>query len=1194
MNWKKKALSALCVSAMACMGAGFLLGASAPSSPSVKGEDKLFYQSALYDWRLVGGRYKIENYSDEVRVFDPNGNAARVDETGMITLTVAGEYQIVYGSSTKRVTALYQTPKTELQLSFDLEESYPAGTALTLPALNAKNEAYDFEKYFLEVRFNGEHLETITVNEGESTVYLLKKDGAYQFTYFVLNDRGTRESVVKEVTATKEKAVLADELPASVAVGDKVELGWPYAYFDGEVYDVSVSVKKDGVVTPVTGQTFIPEYAGEYEVVYSAEIKGEKVSVSKYFTAVSPEEILFVSTKGNGENLGVQKLPSWSVNPSYEEGVLLKAETESASFEYTSLIDLSKLTKEDTLLAFVPYSSVEEDAYMEGLRVKFTDAHDSTRVMSLYFWATERYTGKNVPSSYATVEIGTSRFGIEHSDSRFGKLMSNTGAVADRASFMGAHNNYSDAFSVQYDPQAEVLYLTSQYHTYPRQQYVYLPLSDKGTLPDGVGRLPEQYWFKGFTTGEVYMSVEMVNNKNAGVYLCELAGKKASELTASFESNFLVFDQAITGLANGAVNYSYKLPSAHLNEQFEGTAEIAVTVKDANGNTVALQDGAFTPKTAGVYTAVYQTNYYGRILTKEYPFTVQEKPTDITVSVEAEEIAFGGSMSAPKITLEGGNGKLEYTYKVLLGGKEVENFGGKYPILLQGDLKIVVTAWDTTGYEKTAEFPVEVLDGAAFALEKAMPTAFKIGYPVALPEAVVTTLENGSYLKASVTLKIYENGEEKTLENGLFTPSKTATELRFVYEYSLGGEAYEKIYEAAVLPEEILSVTEYALTTGAVTKNITEAGILLGVGQGASTVAMPHAIAAEKLNITFGIHKASELTDEWEIILQDTAEESLALTLSVSAYNAQAATVSVALNGGSGVSLKGREYTYTAYCGNQTIVEKYAGTEYILFSLTFNFDKSAFLNEYTGAVVLPVNAFANGNTFVGFSNSTCKFSMRFAKSGASESELLLQQVGNQYFNYGEDSFGYFEADGVAPTIVIEGNKQNRSVAYGEKLIVPAAKAYDVLGGQCSVRVRIVANGETVLPAKDASQAFEYTLDRYASYAIIYESNDFSGNKTNASFNLTVIDEEKAEIIVQGNYQAKYKIGDKITVHAFTATDGQGGVYATVFIKDDQAKLTFLKAGDSYEFKKNGVYEIVYRAVDDAGNITRKAFKVVVE
>ena len=1187
MKWKKTAISALCLGVTVFAGAGFMLGSSAPSAPPIKGEENLFYQASLYDWRLVGGRYKIENYSAQVRVYDPNGNAVQADAEGLITLKVAGEYQIVYPSSLSRLVALYEAPKTKMELAYSLEESYAAGTALALPALYLENIAYDFTKYFVEISLDGVRLETVTVDEGEGSMYLLREDGEYNFTYFVLNDRGEKESLQVEVTSIKEKAILGCELPESVAVGDEVDLGWPYGYYEGESYEVSISVKKDGQTSAVTGQTFTPEYAGEYEVIYTANIEGEAVTLTKRFTAIAPEELLFLSQKGKGENLGVQALPSWSVNPAYEEGLLLKGEGDF-SFNYTSIIDLSKLTKEDDLLVFLPYSSVEEDAYMEGVRVKFTDVHDSSKVLSLYFWATERYTGKNVPSSYATVEIGASRFGIEHSDSRFGKLMSNTGAVADRASFMGAHNNYSDIFSVQYDYSSEILYLTSQYHTYPRQQYVYLPLSGKGTLPDKVERLPERYWLESFTTGEVYMSIETVGNKNAGIYLCELAGQSANALTANFEENFLVFDEAVTGLADGAVNYSYALPTAHLNERFEGNSKISVSVKDGSGNEVALQNGAFTPKTAGEYTAIYQTNYYGRILTREYTFAVLEKPKEISVEVAVDSPVFGGSMSAPKLTLSGGNGTLSAEYKVFIGGEEITPAAGEYPIVKKGAVKIIVTARDTTGYEKTVEYPVEVLDGAAFSLEKSIPTAFRIGWPTVIPSATAIAFVDGVYAEAPVTRTVYENGEEVTLTGGLYTPSAAAKTLSIVYEYTCGGEKCSKTYEAALLPEEITSVTQYMLTDGAVEKSITEAGIFFKVGQGESTLRMPHPVAAEKLNLTFGYHKTSEPLSAWEIDLTDAQSAEQKLTLSISGYNGQAGTVSVALNGGSAVTLAGRSYTYTAYCGDEATVSKYAGTEYVLFSLTFHAEKSAFLNEYTGKTLLSVT------NFEGFSASICKVSMRFIGNATQKSEVLLQQVGNQYFNYGEDSFGYFDADGVAPTIVIDGDKQNRSVGYGAKITVPSARAYDVLGGQCSVKVRIVANGEEVLSAKDASVAFEYTLDKYASYAIVYETNDYSGNRASVNFNVTVLDEELPTVTVNGSYQAKYKIGDKITVLSFTAADGQGGVYATVFIKDDQAKLTFLKAGDSYEFTKNGRYEIVYRAVDDAGNITRKSFAIVVE
>jgi hypothetical protein len=162
------------------------------------------------------------------------------------------------------------------------------------------------------------------------------------------------------------------------------------------------------------------------------------------------------------------------------------------------------------------------------------------------------------------------------------------------------------------------------------------------------------------------------------------------------------------------------------------------------------------------------------------------------------------------------------------------------------------------------------------------------------------------------------------------------------------------------------------------------------------------------------------------------------------------------------------------------------------------------------------------------------------------------------------------------------------------LNIPSAAAYDVLSGICSVKVRIVANGQEVLSARDASTAFEYILNEYKAYAVIYEATDFSGNRSTAQFNVTVIDEEAPTLSVNGSYATKVALGETIQIHSFEAHDGQGDVETVVFIKDDQTKLTFVKANGSYTFTKNGVYEIVYRSVDSAGNITRKAFTVVVE
>lgn len=1193
-NLRNKTVGFLCASALACAGIGFMVASSAPQEP-VKGAEKVFYQSSLYNWRLVGTPYTIENYSSAVRVFDPNGNPVEATENGKITLTVVGEYTIVYPSSVERLYSLLSKPTSDMQVSAELEESYPAGTILELPAFTVENEAYDFAYYYVDVTLGSTLMETLKVTEGESTVYLLEKDGEYEFKYYVLNDRGEKEGVTLNTVAEKEKTIFADELPSSIEVGGKVLIGNPYGFYDGSVYNVSVSVKSGNDETKISGQSFTFETAGEYTFVFAATIGGEKVTLEQTVTAYAPEETLFRVTNGEGTEEGIQTLPSWNKNSNYTEGLLLKGSTQNVTFNYTTIVDLSSLTKEDNLLVALPYSNSDEGAYMEGLRVVLTDVHDSSRKISLYLWSSEKDAGTNMPNSFATVEIGSNRYGLDSQNAR-GTLRANTGTVAWGVSFMGAQNNKSDTYTVQYDYLSEILYLMAERNatSFPMQQYVYLPLSGKGEMPQGHQRLPESNWFAGFTTGEVYMSVELVSNKNAGVYLCEIAGKKASEWEADFDKNFLVFDDQIKELPVGSVDYEYTLPTAHLNETIDGNSTISATVKDCDGNDVALTNGKFMPKKAGTYTVCYQTNYYGTILERVYDLTVGEEPVDINISVDVNEVAFGGYMEIPEISLTGGIGKTEYSYKVMLGNADlIAGRDGKYLINREGELKIVVTAKDSTGYEKTQEFKVEIQDGVYFALAQKMPSAIRKGAETAIPSATATSFVNGAYASATVTLKAYENGVEKALTDGKFTASSAATEVRFEYSYADGGETVTKEFSVEVLPEEVASVTEYLLTSGNVTKGITEKGILLTV-TGNATANMPHPVAAESLLITIGFHKDSASVDGWEIVLRDTEMSSMLLRLKFDKFNAEAGTVAVSLNGSEPKSWTGRSNTYTESCGDEATAAKYAGKQYVLFSFLLSSEKAT-INDYeTSKTLFDLTAFENGAPFIGFAGNVCMVETSITKTSEGESDLLLAQVGNQYFNYGEDSFGYYESDGIAPSILINGDKTSKEVEYGYTLTVPSASAYDVLNGMQSVKVRIVADGAVVLAPRDANEAFTFVLNEYKAYAIIYEASDVSGNKATAQFNLTVIDAEKPTLSVNGSYQAKVKIGEKVKIQSFTATDAQGDVETVVFVKDNQAKITFVKAGEEYTFEKNGTYEIVYRSVDEGGNIVRKAFTIVVE
>ena len=1150
------------------------------SSGSVVVDDEIVLQKSLYEWRLVGYPYTVKDYSSQVRVFDPNGKAAEVSADGKIVLMLAGEYTIVYPSKTERVYALLTKPVSKLTLSSNIEDSYPAGTTLKLPALSVENVAYEFSHYYIEIIIGSDKVQTVKVNAEESTSYLLKKEGLYEFKYFVVNDRDEKESVSLTTEAKKEKAIIADDLPTEVKAGEIVSLGYSYAFYDGVFYDVSLSVKHAGEIKAISGQSFTPDSEGEFTVIYTANINGETISSEKTVTAsYSPNDAAFRVVSGTGETVGIEDLPSWNSNADYDKGLLLKGTSDKTKFAYSGILDLSDLTKDDNLIVFLPYSDVETDAYMTSLRVVFTDVHDANRKISLYFWATERMVGTNLPSTYATVEIGTDRYGISTHNDR-GALKKDTGSTAWFSSFKGAHNNKSDTFTIQYDYASEILYITTERNKdagYPMQQYVYLPLSGKGELPAGTQRLPEKDWFTGFTTGEVYMSVEFISNKNAGVYICEVAGKTPNELLEEFDNDFLVFDKEIKELPAGSVGREYAVPSAHLNENFDIEASISVSVKDGSGNAVALVDGKFTPIAVGTYTVTYTLDYLGNAKERVFELDILENPIDININVAADSVSFGDYMSAPIITLTGGSGKVECIYKVLIGNTELTVArNGKYLIDKEGELTVKVTAWDSTGYEKSQEFPIEVQNGYDFKLSDEIPTSIRIGRSFSVSDATVKVFEGGAYADLQATVKVYENGVEKAVVDGKFTASDTANDVLIEYSFAFNGGVVEKNYQPIVLPKNVSSVTDYIITDGAINQGINERGIVLTVS-GNATIKMPNPIAAEKLLISVGFKKDAAV-DAWEIILRDLQFEDMAVKLTLNNFAKTENKEEYKVN----ISAKNSSV--------QTIKGSISG-DYVIFSFVVDAAKSAVIDYETQKTILGLSAFENGEKFIGFTGNVCMLETEITKSSANESELLLCQIDNQFFN--DVASGYIDWDGVPPTIIVNGDKSSKSVSYGYEFTVPSAVARDVLAGRCPVTVRVIANGVEIIPSRAADQAFSIRVDGYKTYSVIYESEDTSGNVATEQFNVTVKDEEPPVLTVDGTYKQELKVGEKVTINSFTATDGQGIVKTTVLVKNNETKLTFVNAGDEYEFTESGTYNIVYRAVDEAGNVTRREFTIVV-
>ncbi len=178
------------------------------------------------------------------------------------------------------------------------------------------------------------------------------------------------------------------------------------------------------------------------------------------------------------------------------------------------------------------------------------------------------------------------------------------------------------------------------------------------------------------------MKFEFANNADAGIYLKELAGTPASELnTTDFAHSMIVFDEYAETLPTGAVNYAYAIPSASLSPLYTGDGTLNVSVKDGDGNAVAVENNCFKPTKSGTHTIIYATTFAGKKVTLERTVTVLEAPAPITVACEPFSVGYYEYLRMPEVRVNGGSGALSVEKKFVKGETEISLArNGKYLI----------------------------------------------------------------------------------------------------------------------------------------------------------------------------------------------------------------------------------------------------------------------------------------------------------------------------------------------------------------------------------------------------------------------------------------------------------------------------------------------------------------------------------
>ena len=865
-------------------------------------------------------------------------------------------------------------------------------------------------------------------------------------------------------------------------------------------------------------------------------------------------------------------------------GVKVTTGTGVSSFGYNGICDLGK---NGDFISFLFLPDQMGTAEADDLVITLTDIYDPSRYITIDFydgdnsnypmtsWVAFSESGKYEPFGYewngAKLNVGTAL-----DCSWRGAVSDNMGSSWQEA------NLYYDAeekaiFAVSYVKSGDIIYNESS-DGYTTKKLMF-DFDDASYLGADV--------FEGFTTNEVYITVEVKSSVAAHFLVTNMAGVDLSveELPVQAPSVSIDYDgYDKNALPYGVAGEDSTYPVFDAIGYSPADGEFAVQEVSVLYGTqpVPVINGRFATKEAGIYTVNYTASSLRgvssqasvRILVKEKydeGLAYEIDPGIPSVVSVAEDRVY-----LPAGKVQGGSGRAEVSFALTVNGEKVEILqdGNAFyfvPEVKNGAEAVYTLTYqirDITGRVVTAEKEITVsYPDKPVIREVTVPEAIRKGYETVFVKTSAEFVSDAG--REEVPVKVRVNGVFLG-EDLAYTPQEAGTlEVEYVAYHPDFPDDETKAavltYEVAVLAlKDALSSTSYFLTEGLEYDSVTNTSVVYTKMQQNARLTFANSLSATALSFAFDLEK--NMSEGLTVILQDSENVAQRLVLSI----------------------QNKSGTPALYAGDQLIGNLNGSfIEQTPQQISVSYENYTFgVYGLGGDSIGTVANYENGLPFGGFTSG--KVYITFVLDERTE-------VGAKFSLYSLNghAFSSFEGDRKSPEIALKHNfAALRYEEYGSSVTVSAATASDVFGTVSSLTVKVTAPDRTVVYEGSIGEDYSFTADQFGTYNIVYTASDDSDRKTTMRTSVFVEDTTAPEIESKLSFEAEYSVGDTVKLPEITATDNkdrEAGTYYIIILPTGEWKI----AEGSYTFAFAGNYVIRAVAVDEAMNTSYLEFSVVV-
>jgi hypothetical protein len=925
--------------------------------------------------------------------------------------------------------------------------------------------------------------------------------------------------------------------------------------------------------------SFTPLNTGLYSVEYRAVIDGKMYKEVCSFCVYPP--FASVSTRSDYAEYGEHEyMPG---KPGLKVGL-----NSGSRLTLNQVIDLRTLTKEDELINF--FITPETIGVMECriLYITLTDIYDKNNFITVKFNHTPD-NSSNVVYISAKASTQTTYYGVEKGIEGVAPTTGNYGFAAT-GSFKGVNvGKTSSRLSFSYDLQNNSVHCkTNTYGSANSGDYIIdFAHSSFGTS------------WKGFATGEVYMSMEASGyaKPSMSLIITHLAGMDMSRKSAEIHSvpgGVIDFGEySSDDYPVAVIGMPYKLFSMETDKRF-GLEKTLINVytnyKTSTQAMLSITDGKFIPVRPGEYTAEYKTvDRYGNEGIQTVKINAVQSTAPVSVEVGIPPVTLGnvGEITpvAEVVSIAGGSGKIAVSVRAInLATGTVIPLGEERVFRPRetGVFKIEYTAVDYVGQIDTDSYDITIITGDHPVFEESpeLPPYMLAGQKYTLPELKAYQYNTGSRIEISTKIRVNDAAGERILTDNIFSPTvdNSGDEIEIVYlaESVLDSQkiAYSEIYKIKTLNpgnDGQLDLSKYFATSGFVVASNSSNISFTDNGEGGNALFV-RPLVYNGLSVIFQIKADKNAATAIKFYLIDKKDD--AKRVEIRLIN-QVTKSAVSVNGSDSKSFK------TSFGGDSKDFKLEIVNNRVVF----------------GSAVIQIVSFSNGFPFEGFSDGVCYLSWEYEDVGAAGMCIEIKNINGQPFS------ASVKSDIIAPMLQFYG-AVGGSYTINDKVILSAASAIDVLNVSAKVTVSmvrpgggyIVSNDGVVLNKADCSRSYEVTLDVYGTYLVTYSYIDGADNTDDYRYGLMCVDIQRPEITLSKTSDI-VKIGKSVTLPTIAYSDNNTDYSASpveiFLLSADYSMSVFDKTQTVFTSDKPGKYVFKYLLTDANGNVRIVEYTVTV-